>query len=957
MWFKNISKFLLYSLISCIWVWFFDSGYADNCRCGSAGWRDYIVWDLFPSWTWWYETCFEWATSGMTGYPLWEDIWSTATWACVTTADSPCDGEDLCLDAHRIADPNAINWACWSSNGAYFYEAPNTNLCIAWTTGSITTTSTGRNRGCNWINNWSDASCQAFLKPLQPTACGIPETTFLRELQLGPSSYCIAGSGHSDSTILWYIQLLSFAGGGVSPWTRVCGWTGHTTTNCTAGSQGGCHASVSWGNQSFTSLTSSSPNLCANGIVAQFTGISMSNSPFYLAQYQRNCIGSQPSAFEWCHAYQAAAPTPWLCNAGINGQSLSYNQIQNALLCTQGIPSITLLPPTPTSGSQWTWSCIGLGQAASANCSANAVTNGACISYTAEQLTQPTQLCSSWIPSSVSISSGSYLWLCNWTNWGISSPLCSANCMNWHCSTATTTWTINTWSTNTWYTSDGKTSPVSLNQLCSDTDGCVCYNVTIVNWSRCLANTLTGTTDSTLTPIDIWEVCLDADWCICNANNNIINGSVCQTDWLTWTLPGQSDLIISQSITSGTIARRGIIEISINYYNRWPNIATGTKIEYYLSPLVSKFRTTAPYTLTQVTQSGYVQSSEYQNNVLVFPVGELATNEAGKIIVQITLNASLTDEEVVNATSIASRVSDPKPLDNVQKIILWLDSQQSTTLGVYIINPFLGIQNMIQQYETMNSRLRIDPVFDDVQRWDDNYMSVMTVVRNGIFEGYRYKFSRSFGGDKCTSRIESVNVVAKMMYTAGSSDIYVSRPKGTAYVDSNNLSSQAQNFVNWAHERWLLKYLKPKNIGWSLYLEPNKEITQQQLKDILFAIYNRYNIDPSTIESLLNEKNDCVTRYDLADAISQMLRGNPNIMMGYNDEFLKQIITRTNSMAIVERREEIRKIIDKLRSTAPAILESNGYDAESLVGILEAALLWKSYNAVNDVSASEYFLN
>gem|GEM_PF-6551529 len=51
-------------------------------------------------------------------------------------------------------------------------------------------------------------------------------------------------------------------------------------------------------------------------------------------------------------------------------------------------------------------------------------------------------------------------------------------------------------------------------------------------------------------------------------------------------------------------------------------------------------------------------------------MGELATNEAGKIIVQITLNASLTDEEVVNATSIASRVSDPKPLDNVQKIIL-----------------------------------------------------------------------------------------------------------------------------------------------------------------------------------------------------------------------------------------------------------------------------------------------
>jgi hypothetical protein len=39
------------------------------------------------------------------------------------------------------------------------------------------------------------------------------------------------------------------------------------------------------------------------------------------------------------------------------------------------------------------------------------------------------------------------------------------------------------------------------------------------------------------------------------------------------------------------------------------------------------------------------------------------------------------------------------------------------------------------------------------------------------------------------------------MYTAGSTDIYVSRPSGTAYIDTNNFSSQIQNFINWAHER------------------------------------------------------------------------------------------------------------------------------------------------------------
>lgn len=48
------------------------------------------------------------------------------------------------------------------------------------------------------------------------------------------------------------------------------------------------------------------------------------------------------------------------------------------------------------------------------------------------------------------------------------------------------------------------------------------------------------------------------------------------------------------------------------------------------------------------------------------------------------------------------------------------------------------------------------------------------------------------------------------MYNAGSTDVYVSRPTGTAYIDTNTLSVQSQNFINWAHERGLLSLLNPK---------------------------------------------------------------------------------------------------------------------------------------------------
>jgi hypothetical protein len=49
-------------------------------------------------------------------------------------------------------------------------------------------------------------------------------------------------------------------------------------------------------------------------------------------------------------------------------------------------------------------------------------------------------------------------------------------------------------------------------------------------------------------------------------------------------------------------------------------------------------------------------------------------------------------------------------------------------------------------------------------------------------------------------------------------------------------------------------------------------------------------------------------------------------------------VSRTSKLTIAQRRTEIKKIIDKLKVTEPSVLSANGYDGESLVGILEAAM-------------------
>ena len=55
---------------------------------------------------------------------------------------------------------------------------------------------------------------------------------------------------------------------------------------------------------------------------------------------------------------------------------------------------------------------------------------------------------------------------------------------------------------------------------------------------------------------------------------------------------------------------------------------------------------------------------------MIFPLGDIRPDEGGQIKIDITLNAKLSDSEVANSTSIASRVRDSKPLDNAQKLLI-----------------------------------------------------------------------------------------------------------------------------------------------------------------------------------------------------------------------------------------------------------------------------------------------
>ncbi len=999
--FMKLKKAL--SILMCSFFAFFGFIYAGNCQfqtdawsclnawcsnptlcstnsdCGSLIWSTFWIWVII-------STQCDLSSPPTTG-SCWTLWWTCAIWtpindnnqnACGYTRTWYCDGingwwqSSLCFvnnPACTISSTSinlSVLYPLWlyvnQRNILYNQSGAIPLFCPTTSSGTLQTTfSIASPASFNWWCVWSTVLSTWTIRPNQPTACGISSS-------IGASSIttwaCIAWINHNDTSIVSNIKVLNILGWWQTnidrQWT--CGGDYHNSISCSTPSLWACGSAGSGNNQSFPSLSSTDSRLCANGSITSFLPTTITTSPFYIAQYRWGCLWSSSTTPSSCSAYQAATTTPGICSSLVNGQYLSYNQIQYANLCTvwAGVPTLS---PVPVNG-KWNWTCVWYGWAASASCSANAIINGVCNTFTSPQSSIPSNLCTSWIPTTVMSTTWTYQRTCNSTSGGLPSSLCSASCSASSCSmTSSSTWSSITWSTSiiTWSTitwANGQTTPISFNLVCTDPDGCVCYNVTIVNGSRCLANNFTGVSDSIITPIDVGIVCTDTDGCLCNKLNTIVNGAICQTDGLTWYLPWISDLSVYQTITSGSILRKWQLDITINYINRGPNIATGAKLEYYLSPLVSKIRTNAPYTFSQISSSGYIESSEYQNKVLVFPLWDVPVWENGSVIISITLNANLTDKEVINSTSIASRVKDSKPLDNTQKMVMSFTTQTATNLWNYIVNPLLTLQQIMKQYTTMNDWLNINPIFLDVQKWKDNYMSVMTVVRNGIFEWYQYTHSRKFEWEKCSTRSEVITVLARMMYTAGSSDVYVSRPSGTAYIDTNDFWSQTKNFINWAHERWLILFLNPKNIKWSFYLEPNKVITEWELKDMINSLYTRYGLNTTILDDLLNDESNCVTRFDFADVIATILRWNPNIMMWYNDEFISTIIKKTYLMSIIDRRAAIQKIIDKLKSTTPTLLYENGYDIESLLWILETAMDGREYNPIitasqNSISLAE----
>ncbi|MDD3292613.1 MAG: DUF2341 domain-containing protein [Candidatus Pacebacteria bacterium] len=358
--------------------------------------------------------------------------------------------------------PTIINGVCGSSNGGTFSTAPSTNLCSTGTASSVTTGSTTYTWTCAGSGGGTTASCSAN-RAVVNGVCGSVNNTNVTSLTSSSPNLCSSGTvsnWNAPPVYSSYWWICDGSGGGTnSDWC-----VAHIIVNGACGSQ----SSPTSGGVTSGSLTSSSPNLCSLGTVANFQIFNGGDGD----AYWWNCSGAYGGTnSDWClihikqngvlgtangHTYASTdtswgsytqcsvgnpsnttfpsqgGSTSWYCSGlwtGTNsGTGIAYRSapVINGSCGSakgHGYPSTSYIDTSAErcavgtftsftdNGSSWSWSCSGSGGGTTASCSAPKVSCGSYHNTTRRD--QPsTNLCTYGSNTTLSLASNKWSWSC-----------------------------------------------------------------------------------------------------------------------------------------------------------------------------------------------------------------------------------------------------------------------------------------------------------------------------------------------------------------------------------------------------------------------------------------------------------------------------------------------------------------------------------------------------------------
>jgi hypothetical protein len=204
-------------------------------------------------------------------------------------------------------------------------------------------------------------------------------------------------------------------------------------------------------------------------------------------------------------------------------------------------------------------------------------------------------------------------------------------------------------------------------------------------------------------------------------------------------------------------------------------------------------------------------------------------------------------------------------------------------------------------------------------------------------KGYSTPRSARFAPDKAIDRGEFITVVWRVLSigTTNTNQVY-SYFAPTRFADVPASSSYAR-FVNQLDTLGMLEWLITKWSDGSLYLKPNQEITQTEVKNIMVEVLKRRWYDSNPIQTFPDGDNS-VKRGEVAFLMTEVIRWDPNVVLGNNHKFLQVMANRLQTLDIPARRNLISRFLDKINTVSPDRMFSIGLYPKGLTRDLTDAL-------------------
>ena len=87
-------------------------------------------------------------------------------------------------------------------------------------------------------------------------------------------------------------------------------------------------------------------------------------------------------------------------------------------------------------------------------------------------------------------------------------------------------------------------------------------------------------------------------------------------------------------------------------------------------------------------------------------------------------------------------------------------------------------------------------IYSDFAMSDPLYIPLRTMTRQGIMRGYPSTYGYVIKPSQCSSRVDVLTALSKVVYILGSTDVYKTRQEGSPFVDMNHAPSDVLSAIN-----------------------------------------------------------------------------------------------------------------------------------------------------------------